>query len=493
MRPLVFVAVALALVAARVEAQEWQRLPAVVHVHSRLSTGEKSIDELARIARGEGIGALFVVENYLLRVEYGLAPFRALTRVAHDEPSLMTTGLERYLEEVARARLSHPEVVVVPGVEVIPHQHWSGSPLARSMLLHNTQKNLLVFGVTDLAALRSLPASGNPYARRYGWQSVVDALPALLVVPGFVLLAVGRVRRVRIGRAIVIERRRPWLAAGIMILVGAATVVRAWPFTVDRYPPWQDFGVAPHQALIDHVERLGGATVWSFPEAADEGRRSVAGVRVAWRTDPYPDDLMRTFKYTAFGALYAQSTRFEQAGARWDRLLAEYAAGERSRPAWGLGEAGLHAVGGKPIGGIQTVFLVRDKTEAAVLDALRRGRLYALQRLPEGALQLADWSVGSGDATAISGETLRVATGTEIAVRIAVDAVGTGAAGVRVTLVRNGAVLDGWSGDTGVRATHREVFDGRPIVFRIDARGRPPHRILGSPIFVLPQTPETRR
>jgi len=484
MRPLVFLAFALALVAARVDAQEWQRLPAVVHVHSRLSTGEKTIDELARIAQGEGIGALLVVENYLLRVEYGLAPFRALTRVAHDEPSIMTAGLDRYLDEVARARLGHPDVVLVPGVEVIPHQHWSGSPLARSMVLHNTQKNLLVFGVTDLAALRSLPASGNPYARRYGWPSVVDALPGLLVVPGVALLARGRVRRVRVGRAIVVERRRPWLAGGILILVGAGTVVRAWPFTVDRYPPWQDFGVAPHQALIDHVDRLGGATVWSFPEAADEGRRSVAGVRVAWRTDPYPDDLMITFKYTAFGAIYAQATRFEQPGARWDRLLAEYAAGERSRPAWGLGEAGLHAVGGKPIGGIQTVFLVREKSEAAVLEALRRGRLYALQRLPEGVLQLADWSVRAGDASAISGETLRVTTGTEIEVRIALDATGSGAAGLRVTLVRNGAVLDGWSGDTSVQAIHREVFDGRPLFFRIDAHGRTPHRILSSPIFV---------
>ncbi|HMH52709.1 MAG TPA: hypothetical protein VK548_20905 [Candidatus Acidoferrum sp.] len=484
MSPVVFVALAIALVAPRAWAEEWQRLPAVVHVHSRLSTGEKSIDDLARIARGEGIGALFVVENYLLRVEYGLAPFRALTRVAHDEPSVMNAGLDRYRSEIARARLAHPEVVLVPGVEVIPHQHWSGSPLARSMMLHNTQKNLLVFGVTDPAALRSLPASGNPYARRYGWQSLVDALPALLVVPGVALLAAGRVRRVRVGRAIVVERRRPWLVGGILILIGAATVVRAWPFTVDAYPPWQDFGVAPHQALIDHVDRLGGVTVWSFPEAADEGRRSVAGVQVAWRTDPYPDDLMRTFKYTGFGAVYAQSTRFEQPGGRWDRLLTEYAAGERSRPAWGLGEAGLHALGGKPIGGIQTVFLVGEKTEAATLDALRRGRLYALQRLPEGALELADWSLAAGNARAVSGETLRVASGTEIEVRIAVDATGSGAGGLRVTLVRNGAVLDGWSGDASVRATYREVFDGRPVVFRIDARGRTPHRILSSPIFV---------
>jgi hypothetical protein len=483
-RPRVVLALALVLLSSRAGAEEWQRLPAVVHVHSRLSTGELSIDKLAQTARQEGLGALLVVENYLLRVEYGLAPFRALTRVVHEEPSVLRGGLERYLAEVARARIGHPELVLVPGVEVIPHQHWSGSPLARSMMLHNTQKNLLVFGVSDPAALRSLPASGNPYARGYAWQSLVDVLPALLIVPGLALLVGGRVRRVRVGRAIVIERHRPWLIGGLLILVAVTTVARAWPFTVDAYPPWQDFGVAPHQALIDHVDRLGGATVWSFPEAADEGGRSVAGVRVLWRTDPYPDDLMRTSRYTAFGAVYAQSTRFEQPGGRWDRLLAEYAAGERSRPAWGLGEAGLHAVGDRPIGGIQTVFLVRDKTEAAVLEALKRGRLYALQRLPAGALELTDWSVASSEAIAVSGETLRVAPGTAVEVRIAVDARGSGAEGLRVTLVRNGAVLDSWSGQAGVRAAHREVFDGRPLVFRIDARGPTPNRILSSPIFV---------
>ena len=119
-----------------------------------------------------------------------------------------------------------------------------------------------------------------------------------------------------------------------------------------------------------------------------------------------------------------------------------------------------------------------------MLDALKRGRLYALQRRPEGALELTDWSVAAGDTTAMSGETLRVAEGKTIEVRIAVDAAGSGADGIRVTLVRNGAVLDGFTGERSVRATHREVFDGRPVVFRIDAHDRAPHRILGSPICV---------
>jgi hypothetical protein len=485
-RPLRFVALALALAATAAEAEDWQRLPAVVHVHSTLSTGERSIDELAGQASAEGVGALLLTENYLSRVEYGLAPFRALTRVVHEERSLAGVGLERYLSEVARARRAHPDVLLIAGVEVVPHQHWSGSALARALTLHDSQKNLLVFGVTDPAALRALPAGGNLHARGYGRQSLVDLWPALLLVPGVALLAVRRTRRVRVGRAIVIERRRSWLAGGVLVALALGTVARAWPFTVDAYPPWQDFGTAPHQALIDHVDGLGGLTVWSFPEAADEGRRSVAGVRVGWRTDPYPDDLMKTYKYTAFGALYGQATRFEQPGGRWDRVLAQYAAGERSRPAWGLGEAGLHALTGGRLGGIQTVLLVRERTEAAALDALARGRLYALQRAGDGALELAEWSLSAPDAVAsVSGEILRAPRGAPIEVRIAVAASGSAAGPIRVTLVRNGAVLDAWPGAGAVRVTHREIFDGEPLVFRLDVRGPSPHRVLSSPIFVV--------
>lgn len=461
-------------------------MPVVLHVHSDLSSGNRTVEELATILRAQGLGGLLLAENYLQRVEYGLEPFRALTRVTHEERSVLGSGLDRFLARVARTRRANPELLLLPGVEVIPHQYWSGSPVALSMMLHNTQKNLLVFGIEDPARLRSLPVTGNPYARVYGRQSLVDLVPALLVVPGIVFLFVQRVRRQRIGSAIVLIRRRRWVLGVTLIAIGVVAIIRGWPFTVDEYPPWQDFGLAPHQALIDHVNRLGGATIWSFPEAWDEGRRSIGPVHVFWRTDAYPDDLLRTFRYTAFGALYDQPTRFIQPGGGWDRLLVEYAAGERSRPAWGVGESGFHGTeGGKRLESTQTVFLVRSRMPGALLDALKRGRMYALQRTPEASLVLTDWALTAGDATAVSGETLHVPEGTTVDLRFAIEATGAGADGLRVTLVRNGAVLNAWSGETSVRATHREVFDGHPLVFRIDARARVPHRLVANPIFVV--------
>ena len=464
-------------------AAEYERLPAVLHVHSDLSTGDVPLEQLAAMAERAGIGALLLSENYLLRVEYGLPPFRALTRVGREERSVLAGGVTRFLERVALARARNPRVLILPGVEVLPHYHWTGSPLALDMTVHNTQKNLLVFGITDPAALRSLPSSGNAAAGRFTWAAAVDLLPGLLLIPGAVALATRRRALHRVGRAVVVVRRRRWLAGGVLCLLGAAALVRAWPFTTDPYSPYEDLGLAPHQDLIDHVDRLGGATVWSLPEARDSGEQWLGPVRVAWRTEPYPDDLLRTARYTAFGAVYEDTTRVELPGGGWDRLLAQYAAGQRSRPAWAVGESGFHGfTAGKSVGPLQTVFLVSERSERGVLEALKRGRMYALQRVAETGLALAEFAVSEGAAAALSGETLRVREGTPIEVRVGLAALDGSARAVRVTLVRNGAVAGVWAGSTPFRQVHREVFDGGPAYYRLDVRG--PGRLLSNPIFV---------
>jgi hypothetical protein len=479
------VAVLGALAPAAAAAPPLGRVPAVLHVHSTLSTGDFELDELARMAERDGIAALLLTENYLVRIEYGLPPFRALTRVVHEEPSVLNRGLDRYLARVAEAQQRHPRVVIVPGVEIIPHYFWSGSPLA--LALHNTQKNLLVFGVSDPAALATLPAVGNRRPPRYSWQSVVDALPAVLVVPGLALLIRKRCRRRRLGRAFVVIRQRSWCLGSVLIALGALALARAWPLTVDRFPPWRDYGMEPYQALIDRVERLGGATVWSFPEAPDSGERRIGPVRVTWSTDPYPDDLLRTFRYTAFGAVYEQATRVSAPGGTWDRLLRQYAAGERSRPAWAVGESGFHGLSaGKRLGAVQTVFLAPEASAAAVLDALKRGRLYALRRTPELALTLGEFTVNAAGGSAVSGETLAVGRGTPLEVRVRIETSDASAEPLKATLVKNGVVVEAWATTAPLRAVYRDVFDGTPLVFRVDVHGRMPHHLVTNPIFVRP-------
>jgi hypothetical protein len=485
------IAVAAAVISAAVlalgaPAAALEAVRGIVHVHTELSTGELTLEELAATAEKLGIGAVLLAENYLLRVEYGMPPFRALTAVAHEERSVHA-HLHTYLDRVARLRTQFPRVLIVPGVEVTPHYFWTGSALTLDLHLHDTQKNLLVFGIEDAAALAALPAAGNPAAGVYSMESVVDALPVLLAIPGVILLARKRTHRRRLGRAFIVVRRRSWALGLLLCLVAVATAVRGWPFTTDRYPTSRAFGVAPHQALIDHVDRLGGATIWSLPEARDVGERPIGPVRVSWSTEPYGDDLLRSFRYTAFGAVYEDTTRVESPGGGWDRLLREYAAGERSRPSWAIGEAGFHdRSANKQLGTIDTVFMVAQRTEAGVLEALKRGRMYARQRTSALALDLPAFAVTAAAASAGAGETLRASAGTPLAVRATIGASDGGRHEVRVTLIRNGAVAGAWTGTTPLAVAHTEASDGAPVVFRLEARGPANTRLLANPIFVTP-------
>jgi len=430
-------------------------------------------------------GALLLTENFLARVDYALPPFRALTRVSREERTVGDPA--RYLARVAEVRARLPHVLLIPGVEVVPHYYWTGSPFALDMTVHNVQKNLLVFGVRDPKALAALPVVGNAAAGAYTLQSVADALPGLLVFPGIVLLSRRRAVRKRLGRgAVVVVQRRAWGLGLVLCLVGVVALVRGWPFTINGLSTGHDLGIAPYQALIDHVDALGGVTVWSLPEARDIGEQQVGPVRVGWLTEPYADDLLRTFRYTAFGAVYEDTSTFEQPGGSWDRLLAEFLRGERSRPAWALAESAFHGhTAGKQVGPIQTVFLVADKSEAAVLDAFRQGRMYAVQRTRELGLDLTEFSATAGDVTVGMGETLRAPAGTPIEVRIAVDASDGGRHDVRVMLVRNGRVEALERSATPYRSVRHETSDGTPLVLRVEARGAL-QRVLSNPIFVKP-------
>lgn len=462
-------------------AEALERLPAVVHLHSDLSTGDFSLEQLTAMAEKQGIGALLLTENYLLRVEYGLPPFRALTRAVREERSVLDVGIDRYLSRVAQARAANPRVLIVPGVEVLPHYYWTGSPVALDMTVHETQKNMLVFGLDD-AGLRALPVTGNRIGG-FDVTSALDALPGALLIPGIYLLTLKRRALRKVGRVVVVVKQRRWLGGSALCAVAILAVVRGWPFTVDPYPPYRDLGLAPHQDLIDYVDRLGGAIVWSFPEARDAGERWMGPVRVSWSTLPYPDDLMRTSRYTAFGAVYEDTTRVDRPGGSWDRLLGEFAAGDRSRAPWAVGESGFHGfTAGKTLGNIRSVFLVEERTERALLDALKRGRLYAVEQDVRAELVLDDFSLRAGASRGVSGDSLRVAESAPIEISVDIAAAGTATRDVRVSLVRNGTVVRAWTGPLPLRAVHREVFDGSPTFYRLDVRG--PGRLLTNPIFV---------
>jgi len=106
------------------------------------------------------------------------------------------------------------------------------------------------------------------------------------------------------------------------------------------------------------------------------------------------------------------------------------------------------------------VFLVEERTERAVLDALKRGRFYAVEQEAGAELVLAEFSVRAGAAAGVSGDLVRTSEATPVDITVAVEATGAKARDVRVTLVRNGAVVRAWTGPPPFRTVHRDTFDG---------------------------------
>ena len=280
----------------------------------------------ASAAERAGIQAIILTENYLTRFEYGLLPFRRVLRRAEGVPSLTPGTLPAYLAAVREAQARHPGVLLVPGLEVLPHYHWSGSLWNGTLTLHNSQKNLLVVGL-DLPALRRLPVAGNTEGVPIHWGASASAVlgAVVLAVAGVHLAGSRRRRRVRLRHLTVLETRPRRLPGLALIALAALVLLNYFPTRAVPFTSYRDAGTAPQQALIRSVAQDGGLVFWSFPEARDFHVLTRGPFRITLRTEPYPGDLLATDGYTGFRGIYEDTTTFTDPGGGWDRRLQEFA------------------------------------------------------------------------------------------------------------------------------------------------------------------------
>ncbi len=459
-------------------------IPTALHVHTTFSTGAEDLDGVARRARSAGLKAVLFTENYALRFEYGIEPLAGLLRWRERFPSLGPGDLHAYLEAIRQARTRHPDLILLPGLEVIPHYYWTGSLWSRSVTLHDGQKNMLIFGLERAEDLAALPVAGNArWPGATGWAAGVVALPLAAVGMWLFRLRTERVERWRQYRIRHVRRHRlagtTFVALGL--LLGANCLLAVTPQWNPQDGPQ---GYAPHQAVIDAVEARGGASVWSLPEVRDLQVHQRGGVTVTVRTEPYPQALAETGGYTAFGALYWDTTTVEAPGGLWDRLLQEHLAGARPRWPVAVAESAFHYEGqaGKALDDAQTVLLASAPTPAAILEALRAGRAYAHLRLKDYALVLGGFTVngaGPGDtALASPGEPPRIV--------VTLASSDGRPHAVEARLIRSGVVIAERKGTTPLAfaVEDLEAPKARAWYYRLYARGERAARLLTNPVFV---------
>lgn len=470
-----------------------QELVAAVHVHSRVSTGSLTLDQLAEHAEHLGLDAVILSDNLVLRYEYGLFPLPGVIRARISFPSVLEFGVDRFLEEVSRVQARHPRLLLVPGVEAAPHYYWTGSLLTHDLTMHNSQKNLLVFGLHRAEDYSALPVAGNPASDRLGWEEVLNLTPAALFVPALWLWRFRTFRKVRVGVVSCRSPRRYRVPAVVLAVTASLLLINAWPFGQSAFSIYNGrLGDEPYQRFIDAVEQRGGVVIWSMPEARDFTVRSWGPIGpVTVRTEPYLDALKRTTGYTGFGGLYQEGRTATDPGAVWDELLRQSLAGT-SPPPFITGEIAFHRPGeaGIELDQVLTILRVRERSTAGIIEAFRTGRLYAVVQSRKGfGLRLKAFRVeGEGGARrAESGETLDPGSARDLTLRLSVAATDNGVHPVSAVIVRSGLVIARLSGETPLeqQVTDRNAPPGEWHSYRVVVTSQDAE-LASNPVFVKP-------
>jgi hypothetical protein len=453
-------------------AGEYMQLPGVIHVHSTFSSGRHSMDELVSMAEDKGLEVLILTDHDLVVMEYGIFPFRNLIKKRKERPSVLKAGPQNYLAAIERLNRQQPSVLIIPGVQSSPFYYWSGSPFGRGLTAHDFRKELLIVGMSEPGDYHKLPLLHGPASTRY----LKALLPHFLIFLAAFLLSI-----------YLIYQKGKMRICGILIAIfSLAMMVDRHPFKSSRFDPYHaDQGEAPYQETIDYARSRGGLVFWAHPES-NYSRNGVQMGPVKLMTAHYPEALIQTEDYTGFAALYGDSTTATNAGAHWDRVLLQYCRGERARPVWAIAGSDFHSDnGGVSLDTFQTVLLVENKRSTDVLQALERGRVYAVLKVAEFRLSLDRFQITDNETgrRAISGEELAVGGSPVIEGRL--SATDGGHHDVTVTVVKGGKPVWSFEGQTplGFRFVDPDQWSGKTF-YRLDVSGKGAGKLLSNPIFV---------
>ena len=464
-------------------------LRAAIHVHSTMSTGSFSLESLARRAEEQQLDVLILSENFTLRYDYGLQPLDGFLRYHVTFPSVMEYGVQRFLDEVRAVQHRHPKLIIIPGVEVAPHYYWTGSLLRGDLTMHNAQRNLLVIGLEKAEDYERLPSQGNAWSFVWGWQSVVNGLPLLLLVPAVWLWKPQDSKYSDWRRSA--SRRRPVLASSLVVACVVLTA-NAWPMKTPVYNSHDNtVGYRPYQALIDQAVERGALVFWSMTEARDFSQHSFGPLgTVTVKTEPHPEALVLTQGYTGFGGLYQDARRVIVPGGVWDQLLKSTMVHDQEVFPTLIGEVAFHgtADAGKDLDRVYTVIQTSERTVAATMAALKTGRTYAVARGDQNILlQLDEFRVSNNGQSARVGETLHGSRSGDIIVHVGVSAVDGKPYAAKLRVIRSGQVIKQIEGQTPlqVELVDHEDQRGEWLNYRVEVAGKS-GELLTNPIYVSP-------
>jgi len=411
--------------------QDYHLINGVIHLHTPVSGGHRTLDDYLNLARQNGIGIITITDHDTLAYSYSIHPLRWLINKTAEDESALRFGMSRYLELIRKRCESNPDVLIIDGVESAPFYYWTGTSIKtkqvgrlytrHELTLHNRGKHILVLGLKTPPAYEDMPLIANGCSR------------------------------------------------------------------YDAYHGNQN--EAPYQDLINYVNARGGVTFWAHPEA--EEKTLIGGVTLL--TAPYPDALLGTQDYTGFSIFSEGYTKAGKIGGTWDKVLLEYCAGKRQKPVWAIGE--LDDYGTKQIDSIQTVFLLKDESLVVspagtnlydgAINALKTGKMYAvIKGGTNPLLVLEQFTIEENGSLAYSGDEIAIKNEAFIKIKIAHQPATRKK--VTVKLISNGVLIKEYNEALPFETTFQVGLPaaGGKAYYRLDITDEFGGKLISNPIFV---------
>ncbi|MDP6449704.1 MAG: hypothetical protein QF773_02725 [Lentisphaeria bacterium] len=381
---------------------EKQWLHGAIRINSNISSGNRSMAQIADEATAAELDFIVFTDQLVARAEYGIWPLRHVVRYAREQPSIVTFGFERYLEQVHEAAAQNPDLVIIAGADVAPIYTWSGMPFTENFTVHQWSEQMTVFGPDSASFYRNLPALGNEAHGFFMPGTLLKLLPLLLLIPGISMYRRScssytdtRGNRIRI-------RDWPRVLAGIVLVAGGVLgTFELRPFTQSvGFDQYGNYGTKPFAQVIDHAHSNDALCFWSGPEQRME--QVLSGVH--FLTVPQLDDIRFTFRHNGLAGIYPDNSTAYRPGHLWDYMLLEYADGRRKVRPVAIGEVDYHGLW--RVDGIQTI-VHAEPNHDAVLQAIAAGRSYAANITVLDRVRLTQFEVSdAAGTTAGLGETL---------------------------------------------------------------------------------------
>jgi len=467
-----------------ISANEYSLVPGVIHLDSDVSGGEYSIKKLVEIAKSYEQEIVIITDHDNHEVTYGIWPLQNILKKTVKRDSIRTYGAKKYIADMEEAQKAYPEIVVIHGAEAIPFYYWEGSYQDNDLKLINLHKHILVIGLDKAKEYKNLPSIARGYPREFSTDILFSLWPLIFIIFATWLLLKKCRKKTRYRRNVYITYS--WINIVICIisfLIGIIFSINNFPFFPQKYDQYHgNEGIGPYQEVIDYVNDKGGLTFWAHPEVEYKPTKID---NIELYTPSYQEDLLKAENYTGFAVFYEGMKYIGLPNGIWDKILVDYCNGTRKNPVWAIGEVDFEGDNRlEEIKHTQTFFLLKEKSRDAVLEALRKGRLYAARAVNDEFF-LTDFSVANSNGNiALMGEEIKCSTPPKIKISFLYKR--TKKRNIECQLIRMGKVIKTFNIDdtTDIEYTDTDYGNQKKIYYRLIISEGNFAKIVSNPIFV---------